>query len=957
MTTIAEQEHEELAAKVRVLPVWEHVKKGDLHFIELEHVEAFLQFFEKDGDGFYTFDALDSFCKIEDLGLLEEDLRNLLKEADTDDTERVTAEALHKAMTEGETAFLIAKAAMFGLDKEFKSTQCTLEELMGWLHEDYDRSSNLWSMPQTTALFVIFACLASLHASIASAFSLTHAYNNLVYEGWTPKVLEVDGANVVNVERSQFWSWIKDVWIPTFIRQDDFLPFDTDVPEDGLATNPFPGRLLRQNQVVAARLRRIDVPAEPCKIEQVWADIYDYDGGNCNLQSEAESIEDFFIVYHEKRELLQERIQNLSETWLIDNTSYLDLETLTYNMALDTFSFQKLRTQQEPSGYLKTKSRGYESWAGNPYSTWLIVLPDMMFVTIICSMMYFELKELLPAASNGLDGVADYWSFWNGVDWVAIIGGFMISGVWYNICLLVYNKLPEVLEGLPTDALDFVVFSNETYMTAEEVDKTIDRAAYEAQMANIFDMAEEVKWWHRFLRYMSVCYLFVLMLKFFKSFQANQRLNVVIETMTDSMVDVLHFFFSLVMVFACFALGAYVLWGYTVEPMGSFQKAFFFCWRDTVTVDDIGSFDLGMQAICYLWYFLFVILVKTLMASILVGLIMEAYGRVHSAGGDLPTIAQQIVEGVATIKDTSSYVDQYYIICELEDDDYPAHPDPLVTVRSLRKAFAKDKMTKVNAEYLIRKASQWGQDKAESYEAKVDDAVRMVAQVHVQSSRLLNMSGNIKNQVEAQYGKLFSEGKDKKPGQVALVEGENLSAPIELAPPQTKNTQLAADENLMFEELLLRKISELTNQISTIRSDQQQVVQRTVAEMEQQKNAVADKIMWAQQKITILKDRCERTEIGVGQLSECMKGIDVESLREMPDRLIELERKLFEANKPAILNKSHGNSARLDRQHDLLREHVDQLADKAGNSSVDLRQALRMVHGAIKQFGKEIDEG
>jgi len=783
---------------------------------------------------------------------------------------------------------------------------------------------------------------------------VTRAYNNLVLEGWTPKEYVVDGANVLNVQRPKYWSWIKDVWATQFIRQDDFLTY-ASAQDDGLATNPFPGRLLRENQIVAARLRRGIAASQPCSIDQVWADIYDYDGGNCKLQTEADSIEDFFIVYHEKREILQERIQNISETWLSDNTTYLDIETVTYNMELDLFSFQSLRTLQEPSGYLKTQTRGYESWSGNPYYTWAIVLPDMMFVTIICSMMYFELKELLPAAANGLDGVADYWSFWNGVDWVAILGGFMISGVWYNICVLVYNKLPEVLEGLPTDALDFVVFSNETYMTPEEVDKAIDRAAYESQMAAIFDMAEEVKWWHRFLRYMSVCYLFCLMLKFFKSFQANQRLNVVIETMTDSMVDVLHFFFSLIMVFACFALSGYILWGYTVEAMGTFGKAFFFCWRQSVTVEHIESFEMWMQAICYLWYFLFVILVKTLMASILVGLIMEAYGRVHGAGGDLPTIAQQIVEGVETIKNTSSFVDQYYIICELEDDDYPAHPDELVTLRSLRKAFSKDKMTKVNAEYLIREASQWGQDQAESYESKVDDAVRMVAQVHVQSRRLLNMSGNIKNQVEAQYGKLFSEGKDKVPGQVALVEGENLSGPIELAPAQTKNAQLVSDENLMSEELLLRKISELTDQISRIRSDQQQVVQRTVTEMEQQKHAIQEKIMWAQQKITILKDRCERTEIGVGQLSECMKGINVDALRKMPDRLIELEHELFEANKPAITRKPHGNSAHLDRQHDLLREHVDRLVDKAGNSSVDLRQALKMVHGAIQQFGKEID--
>ena len=34
---------------------------------------------------------------------------------------------------------------------------------------------------------------------------------------------------------------------------------------------------------------------------------------------------------------------------------------------------------------------------------------------------------------------------------------------------------------------------------------------------------------------------------------------------------------------------------------------------------------------------------------------------------------------------------RWYLICELEDDDFPAHPAELVTIRSLKKAFSKDR--------------------------------------------------------------------------------------------------------------------------------------------------------------------------------------------------------------------------------------------------------------------------
>ena len=46
-----------------------------------------------------------------------------------------------------------------------------------------------------------------------------------------------------------------------------------------------------------------------------------------------------------------------------------------------------------------------------------------------------------------------------------------------------------------------------------------------------------------------------------------------------------------------------------------------------------------------------------------------------------------------------------YLICEFEDDDDPAHPEKIVSVRSLRKCFPK--MKKHNAEFLIMKTHEF----------------------------------------------------------------------------------------------------------------------------------------------------------------------------------------------------------------------------------------------------------
>ena len=47
--------------------------------------------------------------------------------------------------------------------------------------------------------------------------------------------------------------------------------------------------------------------------------------------------------------------------------------------------------------------------------------------------------------------------------------------------------------------------------------------------------------WYWYLKYMTSIYVVVMMLRFFKSFRANPRLNVVTQTITDGSVDIMHF--------------------------------------------------------------------------------------------------------------------------------------------------------------------------------------------------------------------------------------------------------------------------------------------------------------------------------------------------------------------------------------------------------------------------------
>ncbi|CAE7826311.1 PKD2 [Symbiodinium necroappetens] len=109
-----------------------------------------------------------------------------------------------------------------------------------------------------------------------------------------------------------------------------------------------------------------------------------------------------------------------------------------------------------------------ESFYAAPYYNLALVLPDLMFLTLLTSILYSELKEAIPAAMNGLDGIKDYLKFWNVVDWINVTVGIGCVSVWLVFVLKLTVELEEVLKGLPSEVLDLYVFTNRTYLSYED---------------------------------------------------------------------------------------------------------------------------------------------------------------------------------------------------------------------------------------------------------------------------------------------------------------------------------------------------------------------------------------------------------------------------------------------------------------------------------------------------------
>merc|ERR1712048_1536904 len=98
-----------------------------------------------------------------------------------------------------------------------------------------------------------------------------------------------------------------------------------------------------------------------------------------------------------------------------------------------------------------------------------------------------------------------------------------------------------------------------------------------------------------------------------------------------------------------------------------------------------------------------------IMLEMITAIIMDSYSAV--CGGSQLTIWKQTANAIETIRETRGFIDPWYMICEFNDTDEPAHEGQRVSARSLRKAFEGDKMTKANAEYLVRKTQEWVKEK------------------------------------------------------------------------------------------------------------------------------------------------------------------------------------------------------------------------------------------------------
>lgn len=709
------------------LAVCKLIAEGDFLLITKEQVQELIRMLDHKKIGKLDLEDLLIICRIEGLNITADTVSGIFHDCDADGDGHVTAEELFRGINIGDTGLNKYLSNLRG-ERKTDGKQLHRSEFLDYLNYQFDKDDACWTLPTTVILFLVYLFMVQSHGNTENQFWIHEAMQGEVAEEGGRSNHEGPFLDRDVHDIPTWWDWAIYSLPSASMKQE-------------LPTYPQPGRLGSYNQMFGGlQLRRIKTENTEC-VQNVWIrDLYRTgDLSEMSCQPMAENMDNFdlhWILYHELVNISQSNLRQMyDDVWISHVVTRVELRGLFLNAQHGFFTVMQLGFDFKRDGFLKIRF-DWQSIPSDPYLfTWTYIL-DALFLFLIFKMAYNECKELIPAMRNGWDGFIDYWGFWNLVDWLSILVALIQFIVWLVITTTVSGTLHPTLSALaPTfENLDHAVRTQQAFLTTEELDQVAGgRANYEAALDEVMVVAESLYQYQSMYANLLATYTGVIIFRFFKSFRANPRLSVVTETLSGGVIDLIHFFVVFMVFFLAFTVIACVIFGPRMKTFRTYAYSAVMCWRILM-----GDFDVDemMEVHAFwgvIWFLLFECLVLLILFNMLLAIIMDTYSAVKGAQRDTITIWAQAILMYNQTLETKGFLDLWYLICQFEDDDFPAHPEKLVTSRSLRKAFPK--MSRSNADYLIQHALEYL--KTEGAAITLTDAIRVIGRMEKRQLELM----------------------------------------------------------------------------------------------------------------------------------------------------------------------------------------------------------------------------
>eukprot|EP00931_Biecheleriopsis_adriatica_P013070 TRINITY_DN11438_c0_g1_i1.p1 TRINITY_DN11438_c0_g1~~TRINITY_DN11438_c0_g1_i1.p1 ORF type:complete len:876 (-),score=181.08 TRINITY_DN11438_c0_g1_i1:39-2666(-) len=321
--------------------------------------------------------------------------------------------------------------------------------------------------------------------------------------------------------------------------------------------------------------------------------------------------------------------------WFDERTQRVQIATVSYNQNYGLLSLITVNFFINRGGHIykviHAQSAYTSDFGGNIFEVATMILSDVVWFVMLTYVMVSELKEILAVvkASSAhwyVSIIQDYLAFWNAVDWISIVCAYCVLGLYAR----------------------FFVVSGETNSMLAEIaqrdESQISRLESEAASAALFQVVEDTVSAESDFRFALMFYPIVVMLRLFKSFDAQPRLAVVTSTLKIAAPDMVHFFIVFLSVYFCMAMNGTLLFGQDVEQFATLDRSLITCFRAMLGEWDWETFQIVGKIYAGTWLWLYVLIVVVLLLNMLLAILMDAYAVVKGKAAEMVGLPQQISE-------------------------------------------------------------------------------------------------------------------------------------------------------------------------------------------------------------------------------------------------------------------------------------------------------------------------
>lgn len=168
------------------------------------------------------------------------------------------------------------------------------------------------------------------------------------------------------------------------------------------------------------------------------------------------------------------------------------------------------------------------------------------------------------------------------------------------------------------------------YLDLVELQRIMSIPRIAAVLNDIMTVGNKIRDNHEFMRNLFALNFVALILRFFKSFTTNPRLDVVIQTIVDCTPNVAHFFIVYFSLFVSFAFAGHFLFGSILEGYSTALASLFTRYRKSMTFEVLNEMPVGHQILGYTWVWSYQLLMPSLILSALAWAVAQKNIKVPS---------------------------------------------------------------------------------------------------------------------------------------------------------------------------------------------------------------------------------------------------------------------------------------------------------------------------------------